>query len=114
MPAPAWEDLDAFLQPDDFATMAQHRAGGNGAPRPIVGIFEDPVEPARIGGGGGTRRRGEFELDTAVPMFRCKAVDAATVQRLDTLSVDGKVWDVLSVATDGAGMAAIALGARHD
>ena len=114
MPAPAWEDLDAFQQLDDFASRAEHRAGGNGVPRPIVGIFEDPVEAARIGGGGGYRRRCDFELDTAVPMFRCKAVDAAAVQRLDTLTVDGKVWDVLSVATDGAGMAAIALGARHD
>ena len=114
MPAPAWEDLDAFLQLDDFAVTAQHRAGGAGPARPIVGIFEDPVEAVRSGGGGGSRRRGEYEIDSAVPTFRCKAADVAEVARLDTLTVDGRVWDVLSVATDGAGMATVSLGERHD
>lgn len=114
MPAPGWEDLDAFLQLDDFATTAQHRAGGSGAPRPIVGIFEDPVEAVRSGGGMGSRRRGEFELDSAVPKFRCKASDAEAASRMDTLTIDGRVWDVLAVSTDGAGMATIELGARHD
>lgn len=116
MPAPAWEDLGAFLQLRDFAVTAQHRPGGNGAPRSVLGIFDDPVDSAALasGRGRGARRRGEFEIETAIPKFCMKAVDAAGIQRLDTLTVDGRVWDVLAVDTDGSGMATVQLGARHD
>lgn len=114
MPAPAWEDLGAFLQLRDFAVPAQHRPGGNGAPRSVVGIFDDPVDAAALASGRGARRRGEFEIETVVPKFQMKAADAAAIQRLDTLTVDGRVWDVLAVDTDGTGMATVQLGARHD
>lgn len=114
MPAPAWEDIGAFLRLQDFAVAAQHRPGGNGAPREVVGIFDDPVEVAAFNAGRGARRRGEFEIETPVPTFRLKADDAVGIQRLDTLTVDGRVWDVLAVKTDGHGMATVELGARHD
>ncbi|MBS3958285.1 MAG: hypothetical protein KGZ52_02640 [Xanthomonadaceae bacterium] len=113
MPAPAWEDLGAFLRLQDFAVSAQHRPGGNGLPRSVVGIFDDPVDSSSLVGRG-SRRRSEFEIETAVPTFRLRATDAAGIQRLDTLTVDGRVWDVVAVDTDGAGMATVQLGARHD
>lgn len=115
MPSPSWERLDDFLQVDDFALTAMLRPGGNGEPRPVVGILEDPVDAARGGAMMPGRRRSEFEIDAARPTFRCKLADVADVRRGDTLTVDGVVWDVMTgPQTDGAGMATLELAARRD
>lgn len=105
MPAPAWEDLDDFLQLDDFAVEGIVKAGGTGTPRTIVGIFDDPYLNAQLG---------EYELDSSAPRFTVKETEAAGILRGDTLEVAGKVFDVLSSPQqDGTGMAVIALGRRH-
>lgn len=115
MPAPDWERLDDFLQVDDFAITATLRPGGNGVPRPVVGILEDPVETTRGGGMIPGRRRAEFEIEAARPTFRCKLADVVDVRRGDTLTFDGVIWDVLTgPQTDGAGMATLELAARRD
>lgn len=98
MPAPAWEDLDAFLNVDEFAVTATVRLQG-GATRAVRAIFDDPYLNAELG---------EYELDTNRPRLTCKEKDVLGVLRGDIVELDGKVYDVLSgPQADGTGMAMI-------
>jgi hypothetical protein len=113
MSSPAWEDLGEFFQVADFAVQAQLRPGGNGTPRQVVGILDDPIDPAAAGGMISGRRRAEFEVDVPRPTFRAKLADVADVRRGDTLTIAGVIWDVLaSPRSDGAGVATIDLAVR--
>lgn len=57
MPAPTWEDLDEFLDVDEFATPATvHRQ--DGAILSVVGIYDDPYLNAELG---------EYDMDTSRP-----------------------------------------------
>ena len=103
MPSPAWEDLDDFLDVDDFATAAviHFQAGGE---RPVVGNFDDPYLNARAG---------EHEEDTTKPTLNIKESDAVGIRRLDWLVINGKTYDIMTGAQpDGTGMAIIELAAR--
>lgn len=105
MPAPAWEDLDVFLQVDDFAckacisTISGHIY--------LVGLFDDPYAGARLG---------EYDRDTQTPTFNCKAADVmGLVHRGDTITLqhpDG-TSETLDIMTDpqpdGTGMAILEL-----
>lgn len=100
MPAPAWDDLDAFLDPDMFGVRAT-LALQDGTTRAVVGIYDDPYLNAQLG---------EYEADTSRPRFMCKEADLVGVTRGDTLTLDGKVFDVLtSPQPDGTGMALLEL-----
>lgn len=100
MPAPAWEDLDVFLQEDDFAVsgIIHLQSGEN---RPVRGIFDDPYLAARLGG---------FDRDDNHVTFTVKESDTVGVRRLDTVDVNGKTFDVMSTPQgDGTGMSIIVL-----
>lgn len=103
MPSPVWENLDAFLQTDDFATLAVvDRQGGD--PLSFSAIFDDPYLDAQLG---------EYNLETAQPRLTCKLSDVPGVHRGDTVLVDGVTYDILSEPqSDGAGMAVLKLAPR--
>lgn len=97
---PAWEDLDAFLDPDDFGVRATIRMQA-GAVRHVVGIFDELYLNARIG---------EYEADTGRPRLLCKESDVAGVARGDVVELGGRTFDVLtSPQQDGTGMAVLDL-----
>lgn len=100
MPTPAWDNLDAFVNTDDFAVLATVTLH-DGAVRMVRGIFDDPYLNAQLG---------EYELDTSRPRFTCKEADVIGVLRGDTVEIDGRTFDVLTSAQpDGTGMAQLEL-----
>lgn len=104
MPSPAWEDLDAFLNVDEFAVLATVRLQG-GTTRAVRGIFDDPYLNAQLG---------EYELDTVRPRLTCKESDLVGVLRGDEVEIDGKVYDVLSTPNpDGTGMAILEMARQQ-
>lgn len=104
MPAVDWEDLNAFLSIDEFASQATI-AMQDGSTRSVVGIFDDPFLNAELG---------EYELDTTRPRLTCKAQDVAGVQRGDEVTIDGEAFDVLTWPQgDGEGLAVLQMARRH-
>lgn len=107
MPAPSWENLDAFFDLDTnggfaFPAVLQSQKGWT---RTINAIFDDPYFNAQIG---------EYEADTSSPRLTAKESDLAGLLRGDTIIVAGETFDVLdSPEQDGTGTAVIRL-ARQD
>lgn len=100
MASPAWENLDIFLDTDDFAVWVTVRLQGGGERR-LRAIFDDPYLNAETG---------EYELDTSTPRLTCRWADVQDVTRGDMVEVDGRVYDVITNAQpDGTGMALLAL-----
>lgn len=100
MPSPAWEDLDVFLQLDDFAVSAviQFQAGGT---RSVIGILDDPYLAARLGG---------FDRDDNHITLTVKESDCGGVKRGDTVLVSGRTYDVMTTPQgDGTGVSLIVL-----
>lgn len=105
MLSPAWENLDAFLSPDEFATEAVLQLQG-GATRQISGIYDEPFLNAELG---------EYDMDTTRPRLLCKAADVSGVTRGDVLVINGKSLDILSAPqADGTGMATLDLAPRME
>ena len=104
MPRLAWEDLDAFLQVDEFATWATVRLQ-DGGERRIRGIFDDPYLNAELG---------EYELDSTRPRLTCRWDDVRDVTRGDVVEIDGTTYDVVTNAQpDGTGMGLLALAEQR-
>lgn len=104
MPQHAWEDLDTFLQVDEFATWATVRLQ-DGGERRIRGIFDDPYLNAELG---------EYELDSTRPRLTCRWDDVRDVTRGDVVEIDGTVYDVVTNAQpDGTGMGLLALAEQR-
>lgn len=100
MPAPAWDDLRNFFDPDVFGSrgIIRFQAGGE---RQILGIFDDPYMNTMLG---------EYEADTSSPRFTCCASDVAGVQRGDEFELDGVMYDVMTFPQkDGHGLAILKL-----
>lgn len=96
MPTPSWDDLDAFVSPDDFAVPIVLTMQ-SGTVRNFPGIYDDPYLNAQLG---------EYEADTTRPRVTCKEAHVVGVTRGDSLTVAGKAFDVLSAPhVDGTGFA---------
>lgn len=100
MPAPDWENLDAFFGQDDFAVPVTIRRGE------VVlwqgsAIFDDGNAPADLG---------DLEHDLSSPHLICSAADVADVDDGDVADVAGKAWDVMGEPErDGTGLARVIL-----
>ena len=100
---PAWEDLDAFLNVDEFAVAATVHFQDGGS-QVVRGIFDDPYLNAELG---------EYDMDSSRPRLTCKLSDVLAVRRGDTVQIDGKTYDVLTGAQpDGTGMAMLDLAVQ--
>lgn len=100
MPSPAWDNLDAFLQVDDFAIEATVTPQG-GVSRVITGIFDDPYLNTQIG---------EYEADASQPRLNCKAADVADLDARDAVEIDGQRYLMLTGPQfDGTGFAVLLL-----
>lgn len=108
MPSPAWEDLDDFLQDDDFAFPAVITLAGGGTIA-LSGILDDPYVGAKLG---------EYERDTEGPRFTCREdLVMGKVRRKDTITITyPKGAETLDIMTspqpDGTGMAVLELSRR--
>lgn len=103
MPAPAWENLDVFLQQDEFASAVTITLQGGGS-RVVTGIFDDPFLDAQLG---------EYVLETTRPRVTCAASDLAGVRRGDVATIGDDTFDVVSgPQSDGTGMAILELARR--
>jgi len=103
MPSLDWEDLDDFLDANEFAVsgMLSFQAGGSQA---VTVIFDDPYLNAQIG---------EYEMDTTSPRALGKLSELKDARRGDVLTIDGTDYDVLTgPQPDGTGMATLALADR--
>lgn len=75
---PVWDDLDDFLDVDDFACVAiVTLADGTVLPR-VVGVFDEPGTLAALG---------TFEQDTTRPTFTCKWSAVSVVRRGDVFVI---------------------------
>lgn len=104
MPSPIWEDIDLFLQLDDFAVPAVIHLQGGGTISLSV-IFDDPYVGAQAR---------EYTHDTRMPIATCKESLVAAVARGDRITITfpagAKQYDILSAAqSDGTGIATLEL-----
>lgn len=98
---PAWDDLDAFLDPDEFASVATITLKDGTVLENIAGILDEPGLAAALG---------TFQQDTTRPHFTCKYADVSRVRRGDVFLIEGKTYDAhKSPHQDGNGMAFIEL-----
>ena len=74
-----WENLDTFLDTDDFAIQATPRLQ-SGQTRQVRAIFDEPYLNAELG---------EYELDTNQSRLTCKWKDVQDVARGDVVEVGG-------------------------
>ncbi len=100
MPAPSWEDPDAFLQLDDFAVEVSITPQG-GVSRPITAIFDDPYLNTQIG---------EYEADASNPRLTCKESDVRDLAAKDEVQTDSTIYYLLTAPQpDGTGFAVLHL-----
>lgn len=100
MPKPAWENLGSFFNTAEFA-LSVTVTPQTGEPFEVPGIFDDPYLNAELG---------EYDMDTNQPRIWCKESDVSQVKTGDTLTVDGRVFDVLNnPESDGTGLAMLRL-----
>jgi len=100
MLSPGWENLDEFLNTDEFAVTAELQLQA-GATRSLDGIFDEPFLDTNLG---------EYSMDQVAPRFMCRAADVADVGRGDVLIVLGRTLDIMSAPmADGTGMATLRL-----
>ena len=88
-----WENLDTFLDTDDFAIQATLRLQ-SGQTRQVRAIFDEPY--------------------LNQPRLTCKWKDVQDVARGDVVDVGGRPYDVVTNAQpDGTGMALLALAVQQ-
>lgn len=109
MPAPFWEDLDEFIDEDEFGVSAYFTPLEGGDPFEVVGIFDDAYSNPRLGH--------DYEMDTQKPSLICKEPDAANIKRYMDCVVKKKTetgtfeiigeYTVSTVEQEGAGLVRI-------
>lgn len=99
--SPAWDNLDDFLSPDDFAVSACFILADGREIAPVFGVFDDPTMNAETG---------EFDMNVSAPRFTCKASCVAAVKRNDAVHIEGERYEVdHDPQLDGTGMATVYL-----
>lgn len=89
MPSPAWEDLDAFFDVDDFATTATFTDDNGQASQPVRCIFDDPYLDKQLG---------EYSATEGDPRITCKADDVIGVKKhheCTIASMPGRKYQVI-------------------
>lgn len=108
MPAPAWENLDDFLDLDTdggfaFSAVIQFR---DNTSKTVSVIFDDPYFDAQIG---------EYAADTSSPRITGKESDLGRVRRGDTITIAGETFlATASAEPDGTGTAVVHMTRQDD
>ena len=99
-----WENLDTFLDTDDFSIQAALRLQ-SGQTRQVRAIFDELYLNAELG---------EYELDTNQSRLTCKWKDVQDVARGDVVEVGGRPYEVvINAQLDGTRMALQALAMQQ-
>lgn len=105
MPKPSWENLDVFLNEDDFAVPAviHLQSGGQIA---LSIIYDSPYVEADLGD--------SYVMDNAHPRVTCKSSLVGAVRRGDTIVVTfpegARTFDILTARqSTGTGIAELML-----
>lgn len=100
MPHPAWDDVEDFIELDDFASPVVLTLQ-SGEQKSFPGIFDDPLMTAQTG---------EYAADLRDPRLTCLESDVRGVSRGDRVVVADKPYDVLDAPHfDGTGTAVLKL-----
>ena len=100
MPAPSWEDLGEFFDPEEFATTARLWREGEDLGE-ITGIHDHPTDRKELG---------DYTIDETGPRFLCAETAGAKAKRGDVLQVDGEYRDIVQQPTrDGTGVVVLEL-----
>lgn len=101
MPAPFWEDLDEFIDEDEFGVAAYFTPLEGGDPFKVVGIFDDAYSNPRLGH--------DYEMDTQKPSLICKESDAVNVKRSMVCTIETREYIVSTVEPEGAGLVRVVM-----
>lgn len=100
MPRPIWDELEQFVDSDDFATIVTLQMQ-DGRERVFPAIYDDPYLNAQLG---------EYEVDTARPRLNCMEQHVVGVTRGDRVIIGDYTFDILSAPqADGTGFAMLQL-----
>jgi hypothetical protein len=100
MAHPDWEDLSAFFDADEFATLAVITRGSETVAE-VLGIFDDPNAPASVG---------ELVQDLPSPQFTAPEVELSGVKPKDIATIEGVAFDVMEAPQrDGTGISVLIL-----
>lgn len=98
MPSPAWENLDDFLDPGDFAVKAVITLHG-GASRQVSVIYDDPYMNTQLG---------EYDADATDPRILGKESELRDVLKGDHIQVIGReFYAIRNAEPDGTGMVTV-------
>jgi hypothetical protein len=98
---PSWDDLDEFIDTDDFAVSAIVTPKAGGSSRVVKVIYDDPYLNAQLG---------EYDADISRPRIMLKESDSVGIKRGDTVTIDGTIFDVMTEPqADGNGLAMLDL-----
>jgi hypothetical protein len=89
---PFTEDLTRFFQTSEFATAATWSVG----PATVNGIFDQEYLQT-------------LGVDSANPVFLCRAADMPTAARGQTLTINAVVYSIVGVHPDGTGVVTLEL-----
>lgn len=99
-PKPAWENLDEFFSPAEFAVPVSIAIAA-GSTRAINAIFDDPYINPELG---------EVERDMLRPTITAKESDLFGVRRGMVLTIGTRTFRAMgSAETDGTGVAVLTL-----
>lgn len=104
MPAEIAEDRAAFVNVDEFGTLASYTPSGGPAVDDLAGIFDDPHLAVQLGEATTSDSRPTFTLPSE------NLPPGAAGDAGDTLTIDATVYDVVDLEPDGTGMTRIILG----
>jgi hypothetical protein len=99
---PAWENLDDFINTDDFAVVGTIQPHSGGPSYPVKGHFDDPYLDGFLGDA--------IDRDDVRPKFVCKFSDVSNVVRFDTITIGSTTYDILTAPQgEGVGLGVLML-----
>lgn len=106
MSASAWENLDDFLSPDEFADLATFTRHDDVIAKDVPGIFDDPQMNVEAG---------EYDMNVSDPRFTCAFARVAMLKKNDAAVIGGVAYLLdHDPKSDGTGLAVLKLSRDFD